>query len=108
MIAHVMRIIKTTPAPCLDRTAEKDHSASGGFGAVGIEVLKHIADDRKWERGGVVAAKQIVRSSLNMTVSEHGPDNVDVGKLFANSEMLVDRDVSQQLRRTAAATVRAS
>ena len=74
MIALLMRIIKMSPAPCLDRTAEKHHSASGGFGAVRIEVLKHIADDRKWERGRVVAAKQIVESSLNMTVSEHGLD----------------------------------
>jgi len=51
IIALVMRIIKMTPAPCLDHTAEKHHSASGGFGAVRIEMLKHIADDRKWERG---------------------------------------------------------
>ncbi len=98
IVALVMRI-EMTPSPCLDRVAEKHHSASGGFGAVRIEVLKHIADDSKWERGRVAGAKHIVERSLNMTVSEHVQDNVGVGKSFGNSQMPGHRDVSQQLRR---------
>ncbi len=52
----VMMTTRRALTPHFDSTAEKHHPASGVFGAVRIELLKHTSDRQEWERGGIVMA----------------------------------------------------
>src|ERR1700761_8334055 len=95
----VKRLTRRTRAPRIDRTAEKHHPASGTIRDVRIESVKHTADRAERKRGGVVIVHQVVESGINMTVGEHGLDNVDGEKSFARPGMPGERDVRQHFRR---------
>jgi hypothetical protein len=66
----------------------------GTFRATPIQPMKHTSDREEWKRGGIVVLLQIIESGVNVTVGDHGLDNVNGSKSMAPGAMGL-RDLTQ-------------
>jgi hypothetical protein len=90
-----------TLAPLFEGLVEEPCAASCSFQVLRIEVLKHGANGEEGKRAGIFLVDAIVEGSINVTVHQHGLDDMNGFNVRKSWRPFVlgDRNDRQQFRR---------